>query len=125
MKTLEHPPVSLAFGLVAVLAAVNGVSKINTLPGCWEFKIDEHWTIAVNGSDKPREHQGLKTPPFSMWVFFNGWPAGLLNPLGGTFVVGTAANEDQFAMAIAKRIGEDKIPNDLLNGLRRLPGFTK
>lgn len=118
---------STAFSLVADLAGLLGVSRINKLATHWECRIDEHWQIAVNGTDKPMLAQpegsmGVTIEPYHMAVFFNGWLAGLLTPRDGTFVCGAAGNEDAFIAALEKRIAacgsNAEVSNDPTKGTK-------
>jgi hypothetical protein len=85
-----------------MLAVVNmaerlGVKSINTLPGCWEHQIDKHWWIAVNGKRKPQMcSKGVQVPPFSIYIEFNGWPAGICDSHGGVICAGAVGNEKEF-----------------------------
>ena len=36
---------------------------------------------------------------------FNGWPAGIIDPMGGIIAAGAAANEDTFIAAIEADLG--------------------
>lgn len=85
---------------VAELAMRLGAAPINKHAGCWECQIDERWWVACNGHRSPVVcSKGVKVDPFEIYVEFNGWPAGLVNPRGGTFSAGAAANEDAFLAA--------------------------
>ena len=79
-----------AFCAVIALAEKLGVSRINELEGCWTHRVDAEWWIAVNGHSTPTTCTPpagvpVDVPPFAMYVEFLGWPAGILNPRGGTF----------------------------------------
>ena len=85
------------FYKVAELALALGVEKINTLPGCWEHQVDEHWRIKVNAREEPIDD----IKPYEMIVWFNGWPAGIVHPVhGGVIAAGALANEDTFIAAL-------------------------
>lgn len=78
-----------------------GMKNISELPGCWEQKVDEHWWIACNGHSEPTEcSEGAKVPPFSFYIMFNGWPAGIIDAGGGTLCAGAVANEGALIAAI-------------------------
>jgi hypothetical protein len=94
------------FLLLAELGVKDGVAPIHNLPGCWERQIGPHWWVAVNGHKQPMLCSKSEIPvaPFHCYVMFNGWPAGLFDPYGGTIAAGEAANEETFAAAIEAEI---------------------
>lgn len=78
-----------------------GVTKIDSLPGLWENKIDDTWTIKCNGHNYEVEN----VPPFSWYIEFNGWPAGVISVMGdGVLCAGKAGNEDNLRRAIEARM---------------------
>lgn len=91
-----------AFALIAELALALGARAINQLPGCWEHKVDERWTVAVNPHSRaiksePAGTMGADVPPFTAAVWWHGWLAGLLTPAGGAIAAHPeGANEDRF-----------------------------
>jgi hypothetical protein len=90
-----------SFAAVAELAISLGVRGINTLPACWEHQVDEHWWVAVNGHNKPILcSTEASVPPFSIYVVFNGWPAGIIDAHGGCLAAGALANEETFLEAV-------------------------
>lgn len=94
-----------AFAAIVSLAERLGVTRIDTLPGCWEHDVDGTWWIAVNGRREPLAcSRGPVVQPFHAYVEFNGWPAGVFNPSGGEFVAGAAGNESAFIEAVAKAV---------------------
>lgn len=93
------------FLLLAKLAKKDGASPLNKHKGCWERQIDKHWWVAVNGHKEPVKcSKGPNVPPFNCYVDFNGWPAGLFDPVNGLMAAGDAANEETFAAAIEAEI---------------------
>lgn len=95
--------VVVCFELVAEIAERLGVSGIDQMPGLWQHKIDDRWTVKVNGHG----HEIGSVPPYHMLVEFNGWTAGLVHPLrGGIIGAGALANEDTFIEALQKRLRE-------------------
>ena len=53
---------------------------------------DKGWGVVLNAAtDAIDGHEGIIAK-----VTWNGWPAAILSPFGGSFVVGEAANEDSF-----------------------------
>jgi hypothetical protein len=90
-----------AFLEIAHLAERLGIANIRALPGCWEHQIDKRWWIAVNANENATVcSRGPTVPPYSAYVEFNGWPAGIINPRGGVIAAGAAANEDAFIAAL-------------------------
>ena len=98
-----------AFVAVAEMAQALGIKPLNQHDGCWTFQVDDQWWIAVNGHKEPkpaRSPQGASkdepfmVDPFHAYIEFNGWPAGVINPRGGTIAAGAVANEDAFIAAL-------------------------
>lgn len=88
---------------VVELAEKLGVTKINEMDGCWEHQVDEKWWIACNGhQETTRNSHGAEVPPFHVYVEYNGWPAGLINPRQGVIAAGEGANERTFIAALRK-----------------------
>lgn len=89
------------FAEIAALAQRLGVRSIKDLPGCWEHDVDGHWWIAVNGHRIPMKcSRGPEVHPFTVYVEWKGWPAGIITPDGGTLAAGDAANEDALIAAL-------------------------
>jgi len=85
---------SEVFVRIAELALALGVRGIGNLPGCWEHDVDGVWWIAMNGrATAAKCSRGPEVAPFTAYVEFNGWPAGLVTPGGGVIAAGEAANE--------------------------------
>lgn len=80
-----------------------GVTTLKGIPGCWESQVDAQWWLAINGhAEATRTTKGGEPiPPFSCYVEFNGWPAGLLDPYGGAIAAGDVANADSFRAALS------------------------
>lgn len=103
----EHDP----FYAVVSLAAALKITDIMHLPGCWELQIDDRWWIALNGHKVPTPTSGEPhgeggpdgVPPFSCYVEYNGWPAGILDYEGGEFAAGEGANPATFVAACKTR----------------------
>ena len=102
--------VSEVFSLVCELGIALGVRNINTLVGCWEHQVDEHWAIALNAHDHEVEcSHGTKVPGFCCYLQFNGWPAGFVGPQGGTMAAGSIANENLLCDALRNAIEKAKV----------------
>jgi hypothetical protein len=106
------PQVCEAFVVLADFALSHGCPPLNTLPGCWTRQVDEQWWIAVNGNKEARpaespQHAGqpIMVKPYECYVEYNGWPAGLFSPGGGTIAAGAGANEDTFIAALRANMG--------------------
>lgn len=93
------------FDKIAQLVIKLGAQPITRYPDCWEYDVDEHWKISLNGHTEPRQNSsGVTIPPFNCFVEFNGWPAGLFSATGGTIAAGKRANESEFISAIERAI---------------------
>lgn len=74
-----------------------GIKRINELPGLFEHKVDEQWTIKCNGHKEPIDN----VPPFHWYIEYNGWPAGILSLTGeGEICDGDTANIDTLQAAL-------------------------
>lgn len=95
------PPISRAMAEIGLLAEALGVERINEMDGCWEYQVDSHWSISVNGHPEPTKNsRNADVPPFSVYIEFNGWPAGIIDPFGGVIAAGAVANEAAFIDAL-------------------------
>lgn len=102
---------SVAFNKMVELALALGVRNLKDYPSAWVHKVDDNWTIAINGKvDAVRVEiegdMGATIPPFEAAVFYNGWLAGLLSPVEGIIVAGEGANEDTFIVALDAAIAK-------------------
>src|SRR5687767_13620052 len=91
--------VSVAWAeLVAYWKRRGDVLPLNQLPGLWEFDLDEKWHVKVNGHDRKID----LVPPFHAVCLYQGWPAIMMTPRGGTSLVGGDGEraEDMFIEAI-------------------------
>ncbi|MCK4665088.1 MAG: hypothetical protein KAT68_19625 [Bacteroidales bacterium] len=88
-----------AFAKIAELAGILNVKSIKDLPGLWIYEIDKHWKIKLNGHKEEIDN----IPPYRCVIEFNGFPAGIINPYGGT-IAGGIANEDSFIEAIDNKM---------------------
>lgn len=64
--------ISEAFSLIAEIAIATGNAPITKFDDCWEIRIDDRWSFAVNGHahERPCSFGGV-VPPFSAYVQFN------------------------------------------------------
>lgn len=97
---MDSPQISEAFALTAELATLSGASKINELPGCWEYTINEEWHIALNGhNEQMASTRCKKVPAFSIALSLlpAGMPVAFLSVTDGIFMSGS---EDDFIAAL-------------------------
>jgi hypothetical protein len=97
-----------AYALTAELCIAMNAAPVNQYPECWELALDDYWFLAFNGHNVPTNcSKSVKVPPFSVYVEFNGWPAGVFDPVGGTIAAGECANENAFLDALRARIAAE------------------
>lgn len=95
------------FMLVGDLGYALGVRNIKARPGCWEhsLEVDPRWELAVNAHAEPTKcSDGFDVPAYSLYVRWNGWPAGIINAGGGTIAAGEGANEAALIAALKAEI---------------------
>lgn len=101
------------FVIIGELATKDGAIPLNKHDGVWTRQIGEHWWIAVNGHDETLPASSpdgassgvpFDVEPFHCYVEYNGWPAGVFTPMGGTFAAGEAGNEETFVAALEAEI---------------------
>jgi len=69
------------------------------------FKIGDKWEIWMNGFMEKKEiKNGISMRPASAYVEYNGWPAAILDPAGGTIIDGHSVNEDEFIKIIKNEL---------------------
>lgn len=112
-QDIAERPIIEAFYLVSQLALKDGVSPLNTRTDCWVRKIDDQWTIAVNGTKaqltcEPEGTMGAAIEPYHMAVWYGGWLAGLLSPYDGVLAAGSAANEETFVAALRTELARSE-----------------
>jgi hypothetical protein len=97
-----------AMTAVADYAIAHQKFPMNCFEECWEEQIDEHWWIAGNGHNYPVEcSKGVEVQSFHVYVEFNGWPAGVINPFDGVLAAGELANEETFIAALKEKTPEE------------------
>lgn len=94
--------ISEVFAEIMAYAARVGVSRIDTIEGCWEFEPGPGWFIAVNGHKTPTPCSRSKVPvaPFTAYIEWHGWPAGVVGLRQGFIAAGTEANEATLIAAL-------------------------
>ena len=86
---------SIVFCLIAMLLA----AKSDVLPvprGVHKIEIDETWSCTFNTSLVDVDN----IPAVHASIVFNGWPAGIIGPVGGCIAAGEAANEQTLTEAL-------------------------
>ncbi len=96
-RKIGPTPDQVAFAEVwnyaAKLAIKDGKAPLNALSGFWQRKVGESWEIWLHAQKEPLKlPSGTPLEPFTMYVEFNGWPAGVLDPHGGSIAAGSLAN---------------------------------
>lgn len=111
---------SVVFDHAVTLGLLLDVSDLKNYEGPWICKVDDRWTFAINGLDKPvavdlgEGSMGIeKLERFHMAIWFNGWLAGIIHPFGGIICAGEAGNEDELIKALEARIGLEKLAKEL------------
>lgn len=105
-----------AIELIFALHQHDRIPGISKLPGLWERKLDEQWTIWINGHMKPLAagSTGAKmmVRPGDCYVEFNGWPWGSFSVIRGDGIVGAGglANYDTFCEALNAAIQSPEKP---------------
>lgn len=93
-----------AFSAICDLCIALGGAPLNKHAACWECKVDDRWSIAINGHKETKHSDlGVDVEPFCCYVQYNGWPAGIFDPSGGVIAAGEGANETTFLAAIYAR----------------------
>lgn len=110
----QNQPVSVAYMAAVDLALSLGHQQIANLPGAWEHRVDEHWTVAINGKEEPVEVEPdgcmrVKLEPYHLAVWWRGWLAGLLTPCFGVLL---GADEDSLIAALKTATGAPNNPNN-------------
>lgn len=98
---MSEPQVPYAMTVICKLGMAVGAAPLNKLPGLWEFKVDERWWFAMNGHRETiNTSDDEPVKPFTCYIKYNGWPAGILDFGGGIIAAGEGANEDTFIAAL-------------------------
>lgn len=113
----KMPPFATAQVILVELAGLLGLENISRKEGCCEIVVDDQWKVAVNPHDSPMVHNSVLIKPFHTFIWFNGWPAGMMTPFDGCFIESSTANEDEFIRAMARRIeretNDGRLPDDV------------
>lgn len=100
------PTLEQLWTALRALADAYDAAPMNKHEGCWSIALDQHWSLAVNAHPaaarwtNPRSGDSHTVPAFSVYLDFNGWPAGLIDPHGAHIAAGRAANADTFLAAV-------------------------
>ena len=102
---VENTPIPeayiLATELVGKTIEEQGYSNLKAYPGIASASVGD-WTIEVH-TQSGQETDRL--PAFFVRVKWNGWPAGVITPAGGTIAAGELANEDTLVEALKEALG--------------------
>lgn len=94
---LQGREISDAYLALIELAVAAGARDAAKLPGCFEHPIDDTWWMAANAGPHPRlASNGMEVPGMAVYVERGGWPAGIIEMLGGVIIAGT---EDELIAA--------------------------
>ena len=86
-------------------------APLNKHTGCWHAVVDEHWQLWGNGHAMPKAggpNGDMQVPAFTIYVEFNGWPAGFISPAEITLAAGECANADTFIAALNAPGGDSR-----------------
>ena len=75
-------------------AQEEGYKHLGEYPGIIKATLGS-WDIRLHTHDEKIEGDD----PFTIYVEYNGWPAGVVDAGGGVIAAGAAANEDAFIAA--------------------------
>lgn len=107
---MTEQPLSEAFDRIAQYALKVGARSIADLAVPWWATIDEHWLVAINGLEVAAQFvpsnggMTITIPAYHAAVWYNGWLAAFLQPFAGTFISGSAGNEDTFIEAMDRAL---------------------
>ncbi len=77
---------------------------LNKHEGIWSTYINDKWFVALNPHNEPHtvKYEGIEhvVEPFNAVVWYNGWPAGVVDPAGHTMVATSETNEQALLAAI-------------------------
>jgi hypothetical protein len=102
-----------AIALICDLHKADGVEPIGRMRGAWFRRIDNHWSIWVNGQMTAQAGGpggDVSIPPGECYVEFNGWPAGIFSMLTGEgeLAAGELANYGSFCAALQSAVESRK-----------------
>jgi hypothetical protein len=83
-------------------AMIRGATPELIKAGNLTYEVDKTWTITVNGTP----NKIAAVPPYSWYIEFNGWPAGILSVITGEGLLcaGAAGNAKELAKALFESI---------------------
>ncbi len=98
--------------LIFALHKKDGIAPVSKLPGLWYRKLNDTWSIWVNGHLETLKAEstdgcGMEVAPADVYVEYNGWPAGTFSLITGSGVIaaGEGANYGTFCDALREAIG--------------------
>ncbi len=87
-----------------------GSPPLSHVEGCWARQVNDQWWLAINGHREPvkvmvtarggGEPSETECPPFTALIYYNGWPAGIVDPYNGCLAAGAGANERTLRKAL-------------------------
>lgn len=90
-----------AYAVVIKYALAKGDKNLNERPGLVYYRFGDEWELWANPHREIyKTPLGVNVDPFTFYVEFNGFPAGVLAPNGGWIAAGDLANEDSFIEAV-------------------------
>lgn len=117
-STKEQIAFAEVWDLLCDLAERDGQTPLNKLPGPYHRTAGK-WELWLNGTDAdlPASGEMAALPRFVMYVTFNGWPAGFLDPHSGSIAAGELANIFTFrdALRYELRVTEAASPSSTLS----------
>ncbi len=92
---------------IIAIAEKEGVTPLNRLSEAYLLEAGD-WMLWINGTgaDLSRTDAHPPIPRFNCYATFNGWPAGLFDPHGGTIAAGRIANVFTLRDALAAKVRE-------------------
>lgn len=110
---MKDKPVCEVMALIADYAFQRNIC-MKKYPHGWIAKIDENWTIAVNGGGNgeieigPKECMKIKLKPYNWAIWWCGWIAGTGDPFDGILAAGGMANQDTFRQVMENITAREK-----------------
>jgi len=110
----HEPPITEVFARFCELCIARKMRPANEAEGCVELDVDDRWHITFNGHPSEQNADGFLLKPYHGTITYNGWPAGVFSPFGGTVAAGAAANEAALiaAMVAATQAAQEQGGDD-------------
>ena len=105
-RAMDEQQVSEAFYLSSLVlfnkASEAGYDNLGAYPGVIEATVGS-WHIRLNTEDEPVEGDA----PFTVYLKYNGWPAGSVSADGGIMAAGAGANEVALIEALRRELPDE------------------